>query len=74
MGDFDELSDRVFKLYASGEHASALSLAESGFEQFDARRSELDALSSALDSLQARTPADSLRTAEPVADLSARRA
>jgi hypothetical protein len=35
---------------------------------------ELDALSSALDSLQARTPADSLRTAEPVADLSARRA
>ena len=35
---------------------------------------ELDALSSALDSLKARTLADSLRTTEPVADLDARRA
>ena len=35
---------------------------------------ELDALSSALDGLKARNPADSLRTAEPVADLLARRA
>ena len=41
MGDFDDLTDRVFKLYASGEHASALSLAESGFEQFPNRRATL---------------------------------
>jgi integrase len=32
---------------------------------------ELDALSSALDGLKALTPADSLRTADPVADLNA---
>jgi hypothetical protein len=35
---------------------------------------ELDALSSALDGLKARTPADSLRTDEPVAELRSRRA
>ena len=35
---------------------------------------ELDALSNALDGLKALNPADSLRTAEPVADLLARRA
>ena len=56
------------------DFGAATIMRDAGFEQFDARRSELDALSSALDSLQARTLADSLRTAEPVADLSARRA
>jgi integrase len=35
---------------------------------------DLDALSSALDRLKARTPADSLRTLDPVADLNTRRA
>jgi dienelactone hydrolase len=41
VGNFDDLTDRVFKLYAAGEHASALSLAESGFEQFPTRRATL---------------------------------
>jgi hypothetical protein len=41
VGDFDDLTDRVFKLYASGEHASALSLAESCFKQFPNRRATL---------------------------------
>ena len=41
MGNFDDLTDRVFELYTGGEHASALSLAESGFEQFPNRRATL---------------------------------
>jgi dienelactone hydrolase len=41
VGSFDDLTDRVFKLYAGGEHASALSLAKSGFEQFPNRRATL---------------------------------
>jgi hypothetical protein len=41
VGDFNDLTDRVFKLYAGGEHASGLSLAESGFEQFPNRRATL---------------------------------
>ena len=41
MGNFDDLTDEVFTLYAGGEHASALSLAESAFEQFPNRRATL---------------------------------
>jgi hypothetical protein len=41
VGNFDDLTDRVFKLYAGGEHTSALSLAESGFEQFPNRLATL---------------------------------
>ena len=38
-----------------------------------ARRHDLDALSSALDRLRTRTPADSLRTRPAVADIAERR-
>jgi hypothetical protein len=41
VGNFDDLTERVFELYAGGEHTSALSLAESGFEQFPNRRATL---------------------------------
>ena len=41
MGNFDDLSDKVFELHARGEHASALSLVESRFEQFPDRRAML---------------------------------
>lgn len=41
VGNFDDLAERVFELHARGEHASALSLARSGFEQFPDRRATL---------------------------------
>jgi predicted esterase len=39
--DFDDLSDRVYELHAGGEHASALSLVESGFEPFPTHQATL---------------------------------
>ena len=41
VGNFDDLTERVLELYRGGEHTSALSLAESGFEQFPNRRATL---------------------------------
>jgi dienelactone hydrolase len=52
VGNFDDLSDKVFALHAGGEHASALSLVESGFEQFPDRRAMLTYWSACLKSLR----------------------
>jgi dienelactone hydrolase len=41
VGNFDDLTGKVFELHAGGEHASALSLVESRFEQFPNRRATL---------------------------------
>ena len=61
MGNFDDLSDKVFELHADGEHASALSLVESGFEQLPDRRATLTYWSACLKSLLG-DPASALKT------------